>query len=314
MEQAYLEFEQANGVKLYTKDKFLQWDAERRSGIYKTKEWLKDHYYFTTCHISVVAMLKMLMHAKRGEPEEIMGILVGQTIGREFVITDVISLPVEGTETRVNASADSDIYMLAYHEHLQETGFAEEKCGWYHSHPSYKCWLSTIDCQTEALNQKINEPWIAIVVDPTTTTNNGAIEIGAFRTFPEGFVPDESSNGKRVLPLEKIKDFGASWNRYYTLKVEIFKTELDQKMLGKLWREYWMTKLSATPIVSDRYLMDKKIVGLYEKFEDKKKSGMKTTNALRELNDDVDEIGMIFDRGLKSLQLKDMLFNQKFDQ
>ena len=313
MEQAYLEFEKANGVKFYDKDKFLEWSDQRRSEIYQTKYWENDRYYFKTCHISVVAMLKMLIHAKRGQPEEIMGILIGQTIEDAFVITDVISLPVVGTETRVNASAECDIYMLDYHEFLESNGFKEQKIGWYHSHPSYKCWLSTIDCQTQAQNQKLNEPWIAVVVDPVTTTTNGAIEIGAFRTFPKGFVPDDNANGKRILPTEKIADFGASWNKYYTMKVEIFKTELDQKMLGKIWQEYWMTKLSATPIVSDREIIDKKIIDLHQKYSQKKQQGLKTSNACRELIDEIDEIGMIFERGLKSLQVKNMLFNQQFD-
>lgn len=312
MEQAYLEFEKANGIKYYEKDKFLQWDQEERNKLYDNRVWLKDPYYFTTCHISAVAMLQMLLHAKRNEPQEIMGMLRGRTFGKEFVITDVLSLPSVGTETRIEIPTEEIQMAREYCDFLQSNGLGQEISGWFHTHPSYKCWLSTTDVKTQARHQRPFDPFVAIVVDPTTTTNNGAIEIGAFRTFPEG-VPSDSSNGKRILPSEKLKDFGASWDKYYTMKVEIFKTELDERMLKKLWREYWITTLSASPIISNRDLIDTKVIDLYQKMQEKKKHGMKTTTALKELNDDIDEIGFIFQRGTKSLEIKNLLFNQKFD-
>lgn len=38
--------------------------------------------------------------------------------------------------------------------------------GWYHSHPSYGCWLSGIDVDTSSRYQLINDPFVAIVIDP----------------------------------------------------------------------------------------------------------------------------------------------------
>ena len=40
----------------------------------------------------------------------------------------------------------------------------ENVIGWYHSHPGYGCWLSGIDVSTQMLNQKYQEPFVAVVV------------------------------------------------------------------------------------------------------------------------------------------------------
>ncbi|BFU22523.1 hypothetical protein EHI8A_081390 [Entamoeba histolytica HM-1:IMSS-B] len=311
-EAAYKEWEKVNGVKYIEEDKLLEWNDSEREQIFKDRPWKKDPYYFKKCYVSSVALLKMVMHAKQGEPLEIMGILIGQTKGDSFVITDVVSLPVEGTETRVNASADCDAYMLQYGEYKNSTGFKEPFCGWYHSHPSYKCWLSGIDVATEKLHQSINDPWIAIVVDPVTTSTNGKIEIGAFRTFPEGFKPQQKAEMKKVLPSEKIADFGSYYDSYYSIKVELFKTKLDDQVLRLLWHEYWINTLAATAIISSRDVMDEKIIDLYDKFTaELKNNKSNVVDACGAILDDAKEIQMIYERGIKSLDLKNILFNQK---
>ncbi len=38
--------------------------------------------------------------------------------------------------------------------------------GWYHSHPSFGCWLSGIDVNTQEQFQISTDPFLAIVVDP----------------------------------------------------------------------------------------------------------------------------------------------------
>ena len=35
------------------------------------------------------------------------------------------------------------------------------------------------------LNQQYQEPWLAVVIDPTRTASTGKVEIGAFRTYPQ---------------------------------------------------------------------------------------------------------------------------------
>jgi len=60
----------------------------------------------------------------------------------------VIPLPVEATETRVNAGQEANAFMVNYMDRKEESGTGERSVGWYHSHPSYGCWLSGIDVNT----------------------------------------------------------------------------------------------------------------------------------------------------------------------
>lgn len=85
----------------------------------------------------------------------------------------------------------------------------ENVVGWYHSHPGYGCWLSGIDVSTQMLNQQYQEPFLAVVIDPTRTVSAGKVEIGAFRTYPEGHkISDDHVSEYQTIPLNKIEDFG----------------------------------------------------------------------------------------------------------
>lgn len=48
------------------------------------------------------------------------------------------------------------------------------------------CWLSGIDVSTQMLNQNFQDPFVAIVVDPIRTISAGKVNLGAFRTYPQG--------------------------------------------------------------------------------------------------------------------------------
>jgi len=52
------------------------------------------------------------MHARSGGDIEVMGSLQGFPVGDTMYIMDVFGLPVVGTETRVNAAADCDQFMI----------------------------------------------------------------------------------------------------------------------------------------------------------------------------------------------------------
>lgn len=46
----------------------------------------------------------------------------------------------------------------------------------------------------------------------------GKVEIGAFRTYPQGYKPpDESQSKYQTIPMNKIEDFGVHANQYYSL-------------------------------------------------------------------------------------------------
>uniref|UniRef100_A0AC34RAV1 MPN domain-containing protein n=1 Tax=Panagrolaimus sp. JU765 TaxID=591449 RepID=A0AC34RAV1_9BILA len=149
------------------------------------KPWHQDPHYFSHVKISAIAMIKMVTHARSGGELEIMGMLLGRVEKKVLIVTDVFGLPVEGTETRVNAQTEAYEYMTRFVELYSKAGNKEKVIGWYHSHPGYGCWLSGIDVDTQKLNQQFTEPFLAIVVDPVRTLSSGKVDLGAFRTFPD---------------------------------------------------------------------------------------------------------------------------------
>lgn len=58
----------------------------------------------------------MATHAQSGGDLEIMGLMQGKVEGDSLIILDAFALPVEGTETRVNASNEANEYIIAYLE------------------------------------------------------------------------------------------------------------------------------------------------------------------------------------------------------
>lgn len=58
----------------------------------------------------------MVMHARSGGKLEIMGLMLGKIDGNCMIVMDSFALPVEGTETRVNAQAAAYEYMTTYIE------------------------------------------------------------------------------------------------------------------------------------------------------------------------------------------------------
>lgn len=219
----------------------------------------------------------MTLHAQSGGDIEIMGMLTGKVVQNGIVVMDVYPLPVEGTETRVNAQAEGYEFMVQYLDSLRKAGRYENIVGWYHSHPGYGCWLSGIDVGTQALNQQFQDPYLAIVIDPIRTITQGKVDIGAFRTYSEdhlrtniatttttttaqsfgsagtpGSPAVTRKNMKRKdnkisqIPQEKVKDFGMHSSKYYSLSVNIFRSNIDHMILSNLWNKYWITSLVGT--------------------------------------------------------------------
>jgi hypothetical protein len=50
--------------------------------------------------------------------------------------------------------------------------------------------------------------------------------------------------------MDKIEDFGVHANAYYPLKIEIYKTRLDEQLLDLLWNKYWVATLSHSLVLS----------------------------------------------------------------
>lgn len=62
----------------------------------------------------------MVMHSRSGGNLEVMGLLLGKVDGNTMIVMDSFALPVEGTETRVNAQAQAYEYMAAYTESAKQ--------------------------------------------------------------------------------------------------------------------------------------------------------------------------------------------------
>jgi COP9 signalosome complex subunit 5 len=76
--------------------------------------------------ISSIALLKMVMHARSGGNIEVMGLMQGRVDANTLIVIDSFTLPVEGTETRVNAQAQAYEYMTNYSEGCEAVGRFEK--------------------------------------------------------------------------------------------------------------------------------------------------------------------------------------------
>ena len=183
MAQKRFELENAIGD-----EQLFHWDQDQMNDLIANKRpWKKDPHYFKHCKISAVALIKMVMHAKAGDDMEVMGVMQGFPVGETMYVLDVIPLPEEGTETRVSTSEKGEQYMIAHLECGERVHRPENVVGWYHSHPGYGCWLSGIDVKTQQLKQMVEDPALAIVVDPKQTMSAGKVEIGVFRTYTDEY-------------------------------------------------------------------------------------------------------------------------------
>jgi COP9 signalosome complex subunit 5 len=208
----------------------------------------------------------MVMHARSGGDIEVMGLMQGKIAGDTFIVTDAFRLPVEGTETRVNAQDEANEYMVGYLQACRDQGKLENAVGWYHSHPGYGCWLSGIDVSTQSTQQTFSDPFLAVVIDPDRTISAGKVEIGAFRTYPDDYKPEATqTDNSASIPLAKIEDFGAHASRYYSLEVSHFKSSLDSHLLELLWNKYWVQTLSQSPLFTNREYSSKQMLDLSSK-------------------------------------------------
>lgn len=99
-------------------------------------------------YISSLALLKMLKHARAGVPLEVMGLLIGEVIDDYAIkVVDVFAMPQSGTS--VSVESVDPVYQQDMLDMLKQTQRTEVVVGWYHSHPSFGCWLSSVDINTQ---------------------------------------------------------------------------------------------------------------------------------------------------------------------
>lgn len=273
-DMAYKTFEMQNGVsEVSDADTIYKFDEAHNARLNDERPWEKDPHYFKKVKMSALALLKMVMHARSGGTIEVMGLMQGKLDGDTMIVMDAYAIPVEGTETRVSAQEQAFGYMVAYQELIRRVGRLENVIGWYHSHPGYGCWLSGIDVTTQKLNQQGQDPFLAVVVDPTRTCSSGKVELGAFRCYPDGYKPPDAGPSEyQTIPMEKIEDFGVHCKSYYPLEVSYFKSSLDRTLLQLLWNKYWVNTLSSSPLLANAGYTTRQVVDLANKLEEAERS------------------------------------------
>lgn len=104
-------------------DAIFYYDEPAQTKFQQEKPWTNDPHYFKRVKISALALLKMVVHARSGGNIEVMGLMQGKTDGDAIIVMDAFALPVEGTETRVNAQADAYEYMVDYSQTNKQVTF-----------------------------------------------------------------------------------------------------------------------------------------------------------------------------------------------
>ncbi|KAL7003461.1 pectate lyase [Sarracenia purpurea var. burkii] len=75
---------------------------------------VNDPHFFERVKVFALALLKMVVHARSDSTIEVMGLMQGKSDGDAIIVIDAFALPVEGTETRVNAQAGANEFMVDY--------------------------------------------------------------------------------------------------------------------------------------------------------------------------------------------------------
>jgi 26S proteasome regulatory subunit N11 len=224
-------------------------------------------------HISSLALLKMLKHGRAGVPMEVMGLMLGEFVDDYTVrVIDVFAMPQSGTG--VSVEAVDAVFQTKMLDMLKQTGRPEMVVGWYHSHPGFGCWLSSVDVNTQQSFEALNTRAVAVVVDPIQSVK-GKVVIDAFRLIdPQvmmaGQEPRQTTSNIGHLNKPSIQALIHGLNRhYYSISINYRKNELEQKMLLNLHKKNWthgLTLKNYDEHTEENEQMMKKMLSLAEQY------------------------------------------------
>lgn len=209
-----------------------------------------------TVSISALALLKMLKHGRAGIPLEVMGLMLGEFVDEYNVkVVDVFAMPQSGTGASVEAV--DPVFQTEMMDILKATGRHETVVGWYHSHPGFGCWLSSVDISTQSHFERLCKRAVAVVIDPIQSVK-GKVVIDAFRNI-SSLTADEPRINTSNIGFYKQPSFISlvhGLNKsYYSFNITFAKNDLEQRMLLNLNRTTWADNLkikSVKPIpISD---------------------------------------------------------------
>lgn len=200
-----------------------------------------------TVYISSIALLKMLKHGRAGVPMEVMGLMLGEFVDDYTVnVVDVFAMPQSGTG--VSVEAVDDVFQAKMMDMLKQTGRDQMVVGWYHSHPGFGCWLSSVDVNTQKSFEQLNNRAVAVVVDPIQSVK-GKVVIDAFRLIDTGALinnqePRQTTSNVGLMNKANIQALIHGLNRhYYSLNIDYHRTHDETKMLMNLHKEQWQAGL-----------------------------------------------------------------------
>jgi 26S proteasome regulatory subunit N11 len=125
----------------------------------------------------------------------------------------------------------------------------ETVVGWYHSHPGFGCWLSSVDINTQQSFEQLTPRAVAVVIDPIQSVK-GKVVIDAFRlinpqTLMLGQEPRQTTSNLGHLNKPSIQALIHGLNRhYYSIGIGYRKTALEENMLMNLHKNPWTDALT----------------------------------------------------------------------
>jgi 26S proteasome regulatory subunit N11 len=206
----------------------------------------------------------MLKHGRAGVPMEVMGLMLGEFIDEYTVeVVDVFAMPQSGTG--VSVEAVDHVFQTDMLEMLRQTNRPQMVVGWYHSHPGFGCWLSSVDVNTQQSFEQLNARSVAVVVDPIQSVK-GKVVMDAFRLIDQqllvtGNPHRQTTSNLGNLRKPSLQALMHNLNRhYYSINVDSRRNPLEEQMLLSLHKESW----SAVLKLEDWEAEEKKMVALLD--------------------------------------------------
>ena len=157
--------------------------------------------------------------------------------------------------------------------------------GWYHSHPGFGCWLSSVDINTQQSFEQLTPRAVAVVVDPIQSVK-GKVVIDAFRLIsPQSLMmgqePRQTTSNLGHLNKPSIQALIHGLNRhYYSIGINYRKTGLEENMLMNLHKQVWTEALQMDDFREEGARNEeklKRLVGLAEGYEKRVKEETELT-------------------------------------
>ena len=176
-----------------------------------------------------------------------MGLMLGSFVDEYTTkVVDVFAMPQSGTGTSVEAV--DPVFQAKMLEMLKQTDRKENCVGWYHSHPGWGCWLSSVDINTQQSFEQLDKRNVAVVVDPVQSVK-GKVVIDSFRLIDPkktmmGIEPRQTTSNVGLTKKNNIQGLFHGLNKYYfSLNINYRKNEYEQKMLSNLYKKKWYNGL-----------------------------------------------------------------------